>query len=161
MKLNEIRDNRGARQAPKRLGRGIGSGLGKTAGKGHKGQKARSGGALRSFEGGQQPITRRVPKRGFTNIFSPKWQIVNLDRVQVAVDKGRLDAAKPVDANALVRAGVIRRAGEGIRLLAKGEIKTGLTFEVAGASKAAVAAVERAGGKVIIAGPAPAAGKGA
>lgn len=163
MKLNQIRDNRGATQASKRLGRGIGSGLGKTSGKGHKGQKARTGVAVRAFEGGQMPIYRRLPKRGFNNIFRLEYREVNLGRLQAAIDARRIDAGKTVDAAALIAAGLIKNAGDGIRLLAKGEITAGVTIEVAGASRAAVAAVEKAGGKVIVTTPprAPAAEAGA
>ena len=164
MKLNQIRDNRGARHAPKRLGRGIGSGLGKTSGRGHKGQKARTGVAVRGFEGGQMPIYRRLPKRGFKNIFRKNFHVVNLGRLQAAVDAKKLDAGQTVDAKALATAGVIKTIGDGVRLLAKGALRVGLTIEVAGASKAAVAAVEGAGGKVIVTTPpraAPEKGAGA
>ncbi len=151
MKLNEIADNPGAHKPRKRVGRGIGSGTGKTAGKGHKGQKARSGVAIKGFEGGQMPIYRRLPKRGFTNAkFRKHFAEINVGRLQQAVDAGRLDAGKPVDAAALIGAGLVRRAQDGIRLLAKGELSTKLTIHVAGASKAAVAAVEGAGGQVVI-----------
>lgn len=149
MRLNELRDNPGARRNSKRLGRGIGSGKGKTAGKGHKGQKARSGGAERVFEGGQMPIYMRLPKRGFKSPNRPEFVVVNLDRLQTAVDAGKLDPAATIDAEALIKAGLVRRERDGIRLLARGELKTALTIEVAGASKAAVAAVEAAGGKVL------------
>jgi large subunit ribosomal protein L15 len=148
MKLNEIRDNPGSRKPRKRVGRGIGSGTGKTAGRGGKGQTARSGVAIKGFEGGQMPLHRRLPKRGFNNIFASDFNEVGLDRVQKAVEEGKLDAKAPVTAEALVAAGVIRRAKDGVRLLANGEIKTALSFDIAGASKAAVAAVEKAGGSV-------------
>jgi len=162
MKLNEIKDNRGANHVRKRLGRGIGSGLGKTSGKGHKGQKARTGVAVRGFEGGQMPIYRRLPKRGFTNIFRKDFRVVNLDRLQAAVDAKRLDAGKTVDAAAMAAAGLIKTAGDGVRLLGRGALSIGLTIEVVGASKAAVAAVEKAGGKVIVtAPPSPPAAEGA
>jgi large subunit ribosomal protein L15 len=158
MKLNEIRDNPGAHYRAKRVGRGIGSGKGKTAGRGGKGQTARSGVALNGFEGGQTPLHRRLPKRGFSNkIFRKDFKVVNLGRLQQSLDAGKLKAEGPVDAKLLVAAGVLRRAGDGVRLLAKGELKAALTLEVAGASKAAIAAVEKAGGKVVLpAGAAPA-----
>ncbi len=150
MQLNTIADKEGSRRPRKRIGRGIGSGTGKTSGKGHKGAKARSGIAIKGFEGGQMPIYRRLPKRGFNNIFSKNYQEVNVGRLQQAVDAGKLDASKPVDAKALIAAGVIRRELDGIRILAKGELKAGLTIEAAGASKAAVAAIEKAGGKITV-----------
>jgi large subunit ribosomal protein L15 len=151
MKLNEIRDNRGAHYRAKRVGRGIGSGKGKTAGRGGKGQTARSGVALNGFEGGQTPLHRRLPKRGFNNkIFRKDFAVVNVGRLQTALDSGRLKPEGTVDAAALVAAGILRRARDGVRLLAKGEIKTALTIEVAGASKAAIAAVEQAGGRVVL-----------
>jgi large subunit ribosomal protein L15 len=159
MKLNEIRDNPGAHYRAKRLGRGIGSGKGKTSGRGGKGQTARSGVALNGFEGGQTPLHRRLPKRGFNNkIFQKDYKVVNLGRLQQALDAGKLKAEGQIDAKGLVAAGVLRRAGDGVRLLAKGELKAALTLEVAGASQAAIAAVEKAGGKVILpAGAKPAA----
>jgi large subunit ribosomal protein L15 len=151
MKLNEIRDNPGAHYRAKRVGRGIGSGKGKTAGRGGKGQTARSGVALNGFEGGQTPLHRRLPKRGFNNrMFRADFVIVNIGRVQQALDNGKLSAAGVVDAAALVASGLLRRARDGVRLLAKGELRTAVTIEVAGASKAAVAAVEGAGGKVVL-----------
>lgn len=150
MKLNEVKDNPGATKNRKRVGRGIGSGTGKTSGSGHKGQKARSGVSINGFEGGQMPIHRRLPKRGFTNIFRKKYVEVNLGRLQAAIDSGRLDAGKPVDAAALVGAGVISKARDGVRILAKGELKAKkIEIHAAGASKAAVAAVEAAGGKIL------------
>ena len=148
MKLNELRDNEGSTHYKKRLGRGIGSGSGKTAGRGVKGQKARSGVALNGFEGGQMPLYRRLPKRGFKNIFAKKFNVVSLARVQTAIDAKKLDAKKTVDAAALIKAGVIRRAKDGVRLLSDGELKAKLTFDVAGASKAAIEKVEKAGGSV-------------
>jgi large subunit ribosomal protein L15 len=153
MRLNQISDKSGARKAPRRLGRGIGSGRGKTAGHGHKGQKARSGVAIKGFEGGQMPLDRRLPKRGFTNIFRRRYVVVNIGRLQVAVDAGKLDAKKPVDQAALTAAGVITNPRDGIRLLAKGELKAKLNITVAGASKAAAAAVERAGGSLVVTAP--------
>jgi large subunit ribosomal protein L15 len=151
MKLNEIRDNPGAHYRAKRVGRGIGSGKGKTSGRGGKGQTARSGVALNGFEGGQTPLHRRLPKRGFNNkIFRKDLKVVNLGRLQQALDAGKLSAEEAVDAKTLVAAGVLRRAGDGVRLLAKGALKAALTIQVAGASKAAIAAVEAAGGKVVL-----------
>ncbi len=148
MKLNELADNPGARKARMRVGRGIGSGKGKTGGRGIKGQKSRSGVAINGFEGGQMPLHMRLPKRGFNKPNRLRFAEVNIGRLQRAVDAGRLDAAKPVDARALIEAGLVRRALDGVRLLAKGELTAGLTIEVAGASKAAIEAVEKAGGKV-------------
>ncbi len=150
MNLNELSDIRGARTARKRVGRGIGSGTGKTSGRGHNGQKSRSGVALGGFEGGQMPLYRRLPKRGFHNLFRKRFEVVNLDRLQAAVDAGKLDAKKPVDRAALVAAGLVRDSANGVRLLGRGEIKAKLTVDVDGASQAAVAAVEKAGGKVIV-----------
>ena len=150
MKLNEVKDNPGATKKRKRVGRGVGSGTGKTSGSGHKGQKARSGVSINGFEGGQMPIHRRLPKRGFTNIFRKKYVEVNLGRLQAAIDSGRLDAGKPVDAAALVGAGVISKTRDGVRILAKGELTAKkIEIHAAGASKAAVAAVESAGGKIV------------
>jgi len=153
MKLSELKDRPGARKARRRVGRGIGSGKGKTAGRGIKGQKARTGVAVKGFEGGQMPLHRRLPKRGFTNIFRKTLNEVNLGRVQQAIDAGKLDAAATVDAAALVKAGVLRRAKDGVRLLGDGEIKVKIAFAVAGASRSAVAAVEKAGGSVTILNP--------
>ncbi|OWV68131.1 50S ribosomal protein L15 [Rhizobium sp. R634] len=150
MKLNEIKDNEGSTHARKRLGRGIGSGSGKTAGRGVKGQKSRSGVAINGFEGGQMPIYRRLPKRGFNNIFAADYVVVSLARIQAAVDAGKLDAKATVDAAALKAAGVIRRAKDGVRVLADGELKAKITLEVAGASKPAVEKIEKAGGKVTL-----------
>ena len=151
MKLNEIRDNRGAHYRAKRVGRGIGSGKGKTAARGGKGQTARTGVALNGFEGGQTPLHRRLPKRGFNHkMFRKDYRHLNLGRLQEALDGGRLKAEGTIDAAALVASGVLRRAGDGVRLLAKGELKSAVTIAVAGASKAAVEAVEKAGGKVIL-----------
>ncbi|HMA16070.1 MAG TPA: 50S ribosomal protein L15 [Kiloniellaceae bacterium] len=150
MKLNELSDNPGATRNRKRVGRGIGSGKGKTAGAGVKGQKARSGVAIKGFEGGQMPLHRRVPKRGFNNIFAARFKVVNLGRLQGAIDAGRLDAGKPVDTAALKAAGLVKSAPDGIRLLAKGELKAKIDITVAGASKAAVEAVEKAGGSVTL-----------
>jgi len=153
MKLNELRDNADASSPRKRVGRGIGSGLGKTSGRGHKGQKSRSGVAIKGFEGGQMPIHRRLPKRGFVNIFRKSFNEVNLGRVQTAIDEKKLDAKKTIDLAALLAAGIARRPLDGVRLLAKGELKTKANFEVNGASKSAIAAVEKAGGEVTILAP--------
>ncbi len=155
MRLNELRGNRGARQARKRVGRGIASGKGRTAGRGNKGQKSRSGTALKGFEGGQMPIYRRLPWRGFNNKpFANVYAVVNLGRVQAAVDATRLDASKPVTIEVLEAAGLVGRVRDGVRLLAKGKITSKLAFEVTGASKAAIAAVEKVGGTVKVARPA-------
>jgi len=137
MKLNDLRDKPGSVKARKRVGRGIGSGTGKTAGRGVKGQKSRSGVAINGFEGGQMPIYRRLPKRGFTNIFAKSFNVVSLGRVQTAIDAGKLDAKAVVNLDTLKAAGVIRRAKDGVRLLSDGELKAKVAFEVAGASKAA------------------------
>ena len=152
MKLNEIADRPGATHNTKRVGRGIGSGKGKTAGRGVKGQKARTGVAIKGFEGGQMPLHRRLPKRGFTNIFAKNFNEVGLGRVQQAIDAGKLDAKAAVTAEALKAAGIIKRVRDGVRLLSNGELKAAVAFELAGASKTAVAAVEKAGGSVKIVG---------
>ncbi|MDQ1186320.1 MULTISPECIES: 50S ribosomal protein L15 [Agrobacterium] len=148
MKLNEIRDNEGATKDRIRVGRGIGSGKGKTGGRGVKGQKARSGVAINGFEGGQMPIYRRLPKRGFNNIFASEYVTVSLGRVQAAIDAGKLDAKATVDAAALKAAGVIRRPKDGVRILADGELTAKVAFEVAGASKPALEKIEKAGGSI-------------
>ncbi|MGB3319960.1 MULTISPECIES: 50S ribosomal protein L15 [Sphingopyxis] len=148
MKLNDLRDNNGARKGRMRVGRGIGSGKGKTGGRGQKGQKSRSGVSINGFEGGQMPLHMRIPKRGFNNIFAKDFAIVNLGQVQKLVDAKKLDPKKTVDHAALKAAGVARGGKDGVRLLAKGELTAKLSFAVAGASKGAVAAVEKAGGKV-------------
>jgi large subunit ribosomal protein L15 len=150
MKLNELAPNPGSRQARKRVGRGIGSGTGKTAGRGHKGQKARSGTSTRTFEGGQMPIYRRLPKRGFNNPFRKVFVPLNLDRLQAAVDAGRLDPAQPVDRQALRNAGLVSKPRDGIRLLARGELSVALTIQVDSASQAAADAVAKAGGKLVL-----------
>ena len=147
MKLNELRDNEGATKNRIRVGRGIGSGKGKTCGRGQKGQKSRSGVAVNGFEGGQMPIYRRLPKRGFKNPFAKEFAVVNLDTIQKAVDAGKLNAAA-MDVAALMNAGVISKELDGVRLLARGAITSSVTISVNSASKAAVAAVEKAGGKV-------------
>jgi large subunit ribosomal protein L15 len=150
MRLNEIRDRDGATKAKKRLGRGIGSGLGKTSGRGVKGQKARTGVAIKGFEGGQMPLHRRLPKRGFNNIFANRYNELNLGRVQSAIDAGLLDAKQPITVDVLKEAGLIRRTKDGVRLLGHGELKSKLAFEVTGASGGAIKAVEAAGGTVTL-----------
>ena len=151
MKLNEVRDNAGATRNAKRVGRGVGCGTGKTSGSGHKGQKARSGVSINGFEGGQMPIHRRLPKRGFNNIFRKKYVEVNLGRLQIALDAGKLDASKPIDVVSLVEAGVISKARDGVRILAKGALTTKkVEIHAAGASKTAIEAVEKVGGKIVV-----------
>jgi large subunit ribosomal protein L15 len=150
MKLNQLAPSPGSRQAPKRVGRGIGSGTGKTAGRGHKGQKARAGAATRAFEGGQMSIYRRLPKRGFHNPFRKVYVPVNLDRLQAAVDAGRLDPAQAVTLQALRDAGLVSKRRDGVRLLGRGELSTALTIEVDSASRTAIAAVEKAGGRLVL-----------
>jgi len=156
MRLNQLSDNPGSRKARMRVGRGIGSGKGKTAGRGGKGQTARTGVAINGFEGGQMPLHMRMPKRGFNNVHRLNYVEVNLGRLQEAIDAGKLEGGASVDGAALVAAGVIRRQRDGIRLLAKGEIKAKLAIKVAGASEAAIAAVEKAGGSVEVIAPKPA-----
>ncbi|MFZ3350538.1 MAG: 50S ribosomal protein L15 [Xanthobacteraceae bacterium] len=154
MKLHELAGRPGARKTRKRIGRGIGSGTGKTGGRGGKGQTARSGVRIKGFEGGQMPLHRRLPKRGFKNTkFARKLNEVNLGRIQTAIDSGLLDAGGKIDAAALVKAGVLRRAKEGVRLLGNGELKAKIALSVFGASKSAVAAVEKAGGTIEILAP--------
>jgi large subunit ribosomal protein L15 len=148
MKLNDLRDNEGATHSRKRLGRGIGSGKGKTGGRGVKGQKSRSGVAINGFEGGQMPLYRRLPKRGFKNIFAKDFVTVSLARIQAAIDAKKLDTKETVNAEALVKAGVIRRVKDGVRVLSDGELKAKVAFDVAGASKAAIEKIEKAGGSV-------------
>jgi large subunit ribosomal protein L15 len=161
MKLNQIADRPGSRQNRTRIGRGIGSGKGKTGGRGGKGQTARSGVRIKGFEGGQMPLHRRLPKRGFNKPFQLKLHEVNLGRVQQAIDAGKLDAGATVDAAAMIKAGLLRRAHDGVRLLGNGELKAKVAFSVWGASKSAVAAVEKAGGSVTILAPAKEAGESA
>ena len=151
MKLNEIRDNEGARKGRMRICRGIGSGKGKTGGRGGKGQTARTGVAINGFEGGQMPIYRRLPKRGFNNIFANKYAEINLGRLQAAIDKGVVDASKEINAEVLVAAGVLKQSYDGIRLLGNGELTAKVTVKVAGSTEAAKAAGEKVGGQVIIA----------
>jgi large subunit ribosomal protein L15 len=154
MKLHELAGRPGARKARRRIGRGIGSGTGKTGGRGGKGQTARSGVRVKGFEGGQMPLHRRLPKRGFKNSpFARKLNEVNLGRLQRAIDAGKLDPAGKIDAAALVKAGVLRRAKDGVRLLGDGELKAKVALSVFGASKSAIAAVEKAGGTVEILAP--------
>jgi large subunit ribosomal protein L15 len=148
MKLNDISDNPGSSKGRMRIGRGIGSGKGKTGGRGVKGQKARTGVHVKGFEGGQMPLHRRLPKRGFHNPFSSHYNEVNLSRVQAAVDAGKLDALQTVTLDALIAAGVCSKRRDGVKILGQGEIKTKLAFAVAAASKTAVAAIEKAGGSV-------------
>ncbi|WP_281302134.1 MULTISPECIES: 50S ribosomal protein L15 [unclassified Iodidimonas] len=154
MRLNDLRDNTGARKERMRVGRGIGSGKGKTAGRGVKGAKSRSGYSVKGFEGGQMPIHMRLPKRGFTMLFGKEYGVVNLGRLQKAIDAGKLDPKGALDEDALVAAGVARKEKDGLRLLAKGTLTAKLTLTIAGASKAAVEAVEKAGGSVTLTGPA-------
>ena len=148
MNLNQVRDRAGAHKQRRRIGRGIGSGRGKTASRGHKGQKSRTGKRIGWFEGGQMPLTRRLPKAGFTNVFRSRYEEVNLDRLQRAVDEGRLDPGAPVTLEALRLAGLINGNRDGVRLLGRGELKATLEITVDGASKSAQAAVEKAGGRL-------------
>jgi large subunit ribosomal protein L15 len=155
MKLNEIADRPGARKKRMRIGRGIGSGMGKTGGRGGKGQTARTGVSIKGFEGGQMPLHRRLPKRGFRNTsFAVKLNEINLGKVQAAIDAGTLVTGVPIDVGAMVKAGLMRRAKGGVKLLGEGEIKSKADFAVYRASKSAVAAVEKAGGTVKILAPA-------
>ena len=154
MKLNQISDKSGANKPRTRLGRGIGSGTGKTAGRGMKGQKSRSGVAIKGFEGGQMPIHMRLPKRGFNNIFRKRYAEVNVGRLQTAIDAGKLDAGAEIDGAALVNAGVVTHLRDGVRLLGKGELTASVNLKVAGASKGAIALVEKAGGSVTVEAPA-------
>jgi large subunit ribosomal protein L15 len=160
MRLHELCDRSGARKKRLRIGRGIGSGMGKTGGRGGKGQTARTGVRIKGFEGGQMPLHRRVPKRGFRQAaFARRLNEINVGRVQAAIEAGKLDPAATVDVGALVKAGVLRRAKDGVRLLGSGEITTKAAFSVWGASKSAVAAVERAGGSVTVLAPKPGTGE--
>ncbi|BCA57470.1 50S ribosomal protein L15 [Sphingomonas sp. HMP6] len=161
MKLNEIRDNDGARKSRMRVGRGIGSGKGKTAGRGQKGQKSREGVSIAGFEGGQMPLHMRLPKRGFNNIFAKDYAEVNLGAIQKAIDAGKIEAGATLDHDALKAAGLARGGKDGVRLLAKGEMTAVLSFTVAGASKGAIEAVEKLGGKVDVIHVVPAAEKAA
>ncbi len=151
MKLNEIKDREGASKSRVRVGRGIGSGKGKTGGRGVKGQKSRSGVSINGYEGGQMPIYRRLPKRGFSNaMFTKKYTTVSVGRLQIAIDAKKLDAKKPITVETLIAAGVVRKAGDGVRILSDGELKAKLVCEVAGASKVAIEKIEKAGGSVKI-----------
>jgi large subunit ribosomal protein L15 len=150
MRLNELSDNPGATKNRTRLGRGPGSGKGKTAGRGVKGQKSRSGVAIKGFEGGQMPLHMRLPKRGFTPHNQSRYAELNIGKLQAAIDAKKIDAKKALDEDALVAAGVVRRKRDGIRLLAKGTLKAKVSLSVAGATKAAIEAVEKAGGSVVI-----------
>ena len=150
MQLNDLRDNAGARKKRMTVGRGIGCGKGKTCGRGVKGQKARTGVSIKGFEGGQMPLIRRMPKRGFNNIFAKDYSEVNLSILQAAVESGRIDAKQPITSASLIEAGVAAKAQDGVRVLGKGILKTKLDLTVAGASKTAVAAVEKAGGKITL-----------
>ena len=155
MKLNQIADKPGARKKRLRIGRGIGSGMGKTGGRGGKGQTARSGVSIKGFEGGQMPLHRRLPKRGFRNVsFAVRLNEINLGKVQAAIDAGLIDAKAPVDAAAMVKAGLMRREKDGVKLLGEGELKSKIEFSVWRASKSAIAAVEKAGGTVKVLAPA-------
>ena len=153
MKLNQLSDKPGARRPKRRVGRGIGSGSGKTSGRGQKGQKSRSGVSLLGFEGGQMPLHRRLPKRGFKNIFRKHFRVVNLGRLQTAIDAGKLDPSSAVTEDALRVAGVVKSVKDGVRILAKGALKAKINVQVTGASKAAVAAIEKAGGTVALGAP--------
>jgi large subunit ribosomal protein L15 len=161
MKLSDIADNAGSRKKRMRVGRGIGSGKGKTSGRGGKGQTARSGVRIKGFEGGQMPMHRRLPKRGFNNVFRVEYSEINLDRLQEAIDAKTIDAGSAINAESLVKAGVLRRAKGGVRLLGRGELKAKINIEVHGASKSAIEAVEKAGGSVKILAPAKEEGEAA
>jgi len=150
MRLNEIKDNSDAKQNKKRVGRGIGSGKGKTSGKGHKGQKARSGVAIKGFEGGQMPLHRRLPKHGFNNIFRKEYSIIGLDVIQKAIDSGKIDEKKLINAQVLKEKGVITKVKDGIKLLGNGSIKSKIEIEVAAASNSAKDAIEKVNGKISI-----------
>jgi large subunit ribosomal protein L15 len=161
MKLSDIADNAGSRKKRMRVGRGIGSGKGKTSGRGGKGQTARSGVRIKGFEGGQMPLHRRLPKRGFNNVFRVEYAEINLDRLQDAIDAKAIDVTATINAESLVKAGVLRRAKGGMRLLGRGEIKAKINIEVHGASKSAIEAVEKAGGSVKVLAPAKEEGEAA
>ena len=152
MKLNELSDLAGARKNRKRVGRGIGSGTGKTSGRGVKGQKSRSGVAIKGFEGGQMPLHRRLPKRGFNNLFSKKYNVFNLDRIQYFIDKGRIDEKKIINIDALLEAKLIKSERDGLKILARGKLTSKVELEVSGASETSVKLVEKAGGKVTVLG---------
>ena len=150
MRLNEISDNQGATKERKRVGRGAGSGTGKTSGRGHKGQKSRAGATINGFEGGQMPIYRRLPKRGVKNSFRKQYRIVNVDDIQKAIDAGKIKAGAELDAKSLQDFGVVGRGKSGIRVLGRGKINVAVNLYVAGASKTAITAIEKAGGKVTV-----------
>ena len=149
MELHTLTDNKGATRNRKRVGRGVGSGIGKTSGSGHKGQKARSGVSIKGFEGGQMPIHRRLPKRGFVNIFRKRYVEVNIGNIQKSIDEGRIDASKPIDTAVLQSAGLVGKLKDGIRLLGNGDVTAKINIHVAGASKSAISAVQKAGGSVV------------
>jgi len=148
--LNQLSDNEGARKSRMRVGRGIGSGKGKTCGRGHKGQKSRSGVSINGFEGGQQPIYRRLPKRGFNNYNRKELEVINLGDIQRFADAGRIDIKKPITVELLISSGILKGNKDGIKLLGKGELKAKVTIEVDSASESAIKAIEKAGGKVSI-----------
>ncbi|MEM1313475.1 MAG: 50S ribosomal protein L15 [Pseudomonadota bacterium] len=154
MKLHELRDNPGATKKRKRIGRGPGSGTGKTGGRGIKGQKSRSGVAINGYEGGQMPLYQRLPKRGFNNINAKRHAVINLDLLSKFIEAGKIDAKATIDEDALVASGLVRRKRDGVRLLGRGEVSHALTLEITGASKSAVAAIEAAGGKITLSTPA-------
>lgn len=156
MKLNELRDNKGATKSKKRVGRGPGSGTGKTGGRGIKGQKSRSGVSINGYEGGQMPLYQRLPKRGFNNINAKRHAVINLGILQKFIDEKKIDAKKPITEESLVESGLVRRVRDGVRLLGKGELSAKIDLTVSGASKSAIAAVEKAGGKVTVTTPAKA-----
>ena len=149
MELHTLTDNKGATRNRKRVGRGVGSGIGKTSGNGHKGQKARSGVSIKGFEGGQMPIHRRLPKRGFVNVFRKRYVEVNIGNIQKSIDEGRIDASKPIDTAVLQTAGLVGKLKDGIRLLGNGDVTAKINIHVAGASKSAISAVQKAGGSVV------------
>jgi large subunit ribosomal protein L15 len=152
MKLNELSDLAGAKKNRKRVGRGIGSGTGKTSGRGVKGQKSRSGVAIKGFEGGQMPLHRRLPKRGFNNLFSKKYNVFNLDRIQYFIDNGRIDAKQIINIDTLLEAKLIKTERDGLKILGRGKLTSKVEMEVSGASEKAVKLVEKAGGKVTVLG---------
>ena len=149
MELHTLTDNKGATRNRKRVGRGVGSGIGKTSGSGHKGQKARSGVSIKGFEGGQMPIHRRLPKRGFVNVFRKRYVEVNIGNIQKSIDEGRIDASKPINTAVLQTAGLVGKLKDGIRLLGNGDVTAKINIHVAGASKSAISAVQKAGGSVV------------
>ena len=149
MELHTLTDNKGATRNRKRVGRGVGSGIGKTSGSGHKGQKARSGVSIKGFEGGQMPIHRRLPKRGFVNVFRKRYAEVNIGNIQKSIDEGRIDASKPIDTAVLQSAGLVGKLKDGIRLLGNGDVTAKINIHVAGASRSAMSAVQKAGGSVV------------